>query len=138
MKIEIYNKPCHKAMEIRKKVFIEEQGFSYDRDKTDDIAYHIVLFEEENVIGTCRVFKGEENDVFILGRLAVEKNSRGKGYGGMIVKRAVEYVKEIKGKALILHSQLAAKDFYKKQGFREFSEVDFEENCPHIWMKYEI
>ena len=138
MKIEIYNKAYDKAMALRKKVFIEEQGFSYDKDKTDDMAYHIVLFDGDEVIGTCRVFEGEEKDVYVLGRLAVEKNSRGKGCGGVIVKKAIEYIKERNGKTLILHSQLSAKDFYKKQGFEEFGEIDFEEKCPHIWMKYEI
>lgn len=138
MKVKIYNKPSEKGMAVREEVFIKEQGFSYDRDEIDDTAYHIVLFEGETAVGVCRVFESDEKNVYILGRLAVAKEHRGKGYGGMIVKKAIEYIKELNGKSLILHSQMQAKEFYEKLGFAEYGEIEYEEGCPHIWMKLKI
>lgn len=135
MEVKIYNKPSEKGMAVREEVFIKEQGFSYDRDEIDDTAYHIVLFDGETAVGVCRVFEGDEKNVYILGRLAVAKEHRGKGYGKIIIEKAVEYVKSLKGESLILHSQMQAKDFYKKQGFIEYGDIEYEEGCPHIWMK---
>lgn len=135
MEVKIYNKPSKKGMAVREEVFIKEQGFSYDRDEIDDTAYHIVLFDGETAVGVCRVFESDEKNVYILGRLAVAKENRGKGYGKIIIEKAVEYVKSLKGESLILHSQMQAKDFYKKQGFIEYGEIEYEEGCPHIWMK---
>lgn len=138
MEVKIYNKPTEKGMTVREEVFIKEQGFSYDRDETDDTAYHIVLFEGETAIGVCRVFESDEKNVYILGRLAVAKEHRGKGYGKIIIEKAVEYVKSLKGESLILHSQMQAKEFYKKQGFKEYGDIEYEEDCPHIWMKLKL
>lgn len=138
MEVKIYNKPSEKGMAVREEVFIKEQGFSYDRDETDDRAYHIVLFEGETAIGVCRMFESDEKNVYILGRLAVAKEHRGKGYGKIIIEKAVEYVKSLKGEGLILHSQMQVKEFYKKLGFVEYGEIEYEEGCPHIWMKIEI
>lgn len=138
MEVKIYNKPSEKGMAVREEVFIEEQGFSYDRDEIDDTAYHIVLFEGETAVGVCRVFESDEKNVYILGRLAVAKENRGKGYGKIIIEKAVEYVKSLNGESLILHSQMRAKEFYKKQGFKEYGEIEYEEGCPHIWMKLKL
>ena len=138
MEVKIYNKPSEKGMAVREKVFIKEQGFSYDRDETDDNAYHIVLFEGKTAIGVCRIFESDENNVYILGRLAVEKEHRGKGFGKIIIEKAVEYVKSVKGESIILHSQMQAKEFYKKQGFKEYGDIEYEEDCPHVWMKLEL
>lgn len=47
-----YFKTCRLLPEdaayIRKRVFVEEQGFSDEFDDTDTIAAHIVLYNEEN------------------------------------------------------------------------------------------
>ncbi len=50
----------------------------------------------------------------------------------------MEYVKSIKGESVILHSQMQAKEFYKKQGFKEYGDIEYEEDCPHIWMKLKL
>jgi len=126
------------AKKVREEVFIYEQGFSYDYDEMDDIAIHIVLFEDNIPIAACRVFESEECGKFVLGRLAVKKECRSKGVGSCVVEAAKEYVASVGGKFLILHSQLQAKEFYNKLGFVEYGEVEYEEDCPHIWMKAEL
>ena len=34
-----------------------------------------------------------------------------------------------------LHAQLQAKPFYEKLGFVAYGEIDYDEDCPHTWMK---
>ena len=123
------------AMEIRQKVFVEEQGFCDEFDQIDGIAEHFVLLDSEKPVGTCRVFQGELPGVYILGRLAVLTAYRGSGLGRRIVEEAELYLKEVGAKELRLHAQCRVAAFYKKLGYEEFGDVELEENCPHIWMK---
>ncbi len=136
MYIKIYNLIPDAAREIRTEVFVVEQGFIYEFDEIDNQATHFVLYNESDIpVGTCRVFKGDEPNIYILGRLAVLKIYRYNGYGKMIVEEAEKYVKSICGECLMLHSQCSKKDFYKNLGYIEFGDVEYEEDCPHIWMK---
>jgi len=138
MRIEIYNELPEQAKIIREEVFIKEQGFQSEYDEMDEISAHIVLYDNKKAVGVCRIFESDIKDTYIMGRLAVKKEERGKGFGSEIIRGAEKYVLDAGGKLLMLHAQLQAKDFYLKTGFVEYGEVDYEENCPHIWMKKEI
>lgn len=136
MRTEVYNPLPKSAFMIREKVFIKEQGFQNEIDEIDNIALHLVMYNDENKpIATCRIFEGEEKQTFILGRLAVLKEYRGKNIGSDIIREAENLVIEKGGKCLTLHSQCRAKDFYSKLGFVEYGEIGYDEGCPHIWMK---
>ena len=58
MRMEIFQTIPKQAMEIRKTVFVDEQGFQNEFDDIDFIAVHFVLFDDLDMpIATCRVFK---------------------------------------------------------------------------------
>lgn len=136
MKTAIYEGIPDPAKEIRQKVFVKEQGFQDEFDETDDIAAHIVLFDENDLpVATCRVFLDAEMDSHILGRLAVIKEYRGKNIGSAVLKEAERYVQENYGKCISLHAQCRAADFYRKSGYTEFGGIEEEQGCPHIWMR---
>lgn len=138
MKAKIYKSLPIEAKRIREEVFIKEQGFIREYDEIDDIATHIVVFDGNEPIATCRVFESRDHESYTLGRLAVKKEYRGKGVGSGVVAEAERYVAGLGIKNMILHSQLTAKDFYQRLGFSEYGEVEYEEDCPHIWMKKEL
>ena len=138
MVIKVFNEFTTEAKSIREEVFIHEQGFSYDYDNLDDVAAHIVLFDGETPVGTCRILESEESGVYFFGRLAVKKECRKNGAGSMLVEAAKEHALKSGGKRVILHAQLQAKEFYLKQGFLEYGEIEYEEDCPHIWMKFDL
>ncbi len=123
------------ARQIREEVFIKEQGFKEEYDEIDNFATHLVLYLNGEAVGTLRLFTLDNPETYILGRLAVKKDSRGKGLGSYLVRGALKYVKNQGGDELILHSQLHAEEFYKKLGFTEYGEIEYEEDCPHIWMR---
>ncbi len=125
------------ALAVRIPVFVEEQGFVDEIDEIDGTATHFVLFDEAKApIATCRVFVQE--GAYILGRLCVLKAHRGKGYGGLLVTAAEEYVRSVGGESLTLHSQYPAKAFYERLGYSAYGEVEDEQGCPHIWMKKQL
>ena len=133
--IKIFNRLPREASEVRSEVFITEQGFPYDYDSKDDVATHFVMFCSEKAVAACRVFEGDADGVYILGRLAVKKEYRCKGYGKAMVLAAIEFVEKNRGESLILHSQLHSRGFYEKLGFSAYGEVEDDVGAPHIWMK---
>ena len=135
MKAKLYNTLPKEAHEIRNEVFINEQGFENEYDSIDETAVHIVMFDEDEPVATCRVFLNSEMNSYVLGRLAVVKEHRGKNIGAAVVEEAQGYVRKMGGKELVLHSQCQSTGFYQKLGFAQFGDIEYEEDCPHIWMR---
>lgn len=123
---------------IRKKVFMEEQGFENEFDDVDNSSIHIVLYDNETPVATCRVFKGEEDNTYILGRLAVIKEYRGRSIGMDMLKEAEKLVIRNNGSSIKLHAQCRVKHFYALAGYVEYGNVEDDEGCPHIWMKKKL
>ncbi len=119
---------------VRKKVFLDEQGFSYDADEIDDVAHHILFLDDDKPVGTARLFMDEGH--WHIGRVATLKEYRGKGIGKFMINTCLDKAKELgESDTVILGSQYDAKDFYLKLGFEEYGEIFYEESCPHIMMK---
>ena len=124
------------SKDIREEVFVKEQGFEEEFDTIDNRALHFVAYDElSRPLGTCRVFTEDSEVIFYLGRLAVIKEFRAIGIGRELIMAAEDAVRARGGEYIHLHSQKRAMEFYKKCAYTEFGEVDFEEGCPHIWMK---
>lgn len=136
--IKVFSHLPQEAKEIREQVFILEQGFQKEYDQIDEIATHFVLYQDGEAIGTCRVFLRKAPFEFMMGRLAVKKEWRGRGLGAQLLAGAERWAKESGGQCLVLHAQLQAKEFYEKVGYTAYGDVEYEEDCPHIWMKKEL
>lgn len=121
---------------IRETVFIEEQKFKIEFDDTDDIATHIVMYIDNNPVGCCRLYKRENE--YHIGRIAVLKPYRGKGYGEKILLNAERVAKEKGADSISLSAQVRASGFYEKLGYKKHGEIYFDEYCEHIAMKKDI
>ncbi len=138
MRVTIFASLPHEAKAIREAVFMQEQGFQNEFDEMDQKAVHMVLFDEETPVATCRLFKNEETGIYTMGRLAVMKAYRGKNVGSIMMKEAEKYVRKKGGTTIVLHAQCRVIDFYKKSGFIAFGKIEDDEGCPHTWMKKEL
>lgn len=76
--------------------------------------------------------------IYTIGRVAVDKAWRGRHIGAQLLAATEEAIRQRGGQTILLHAQEQAKDFYLKQGYVIIGERDFEENCPHIWMRKEL
>ncbi len=126
------------AKQIRQQVFIKEQGFKSEYDEKDDIATHIVIYDGDEAVATCRLYEIEPKGTYMFGRLAVKKELRGKGIGSMVMLEAQKFAAQNGGSCIVLHAQIGAKEFYNKVGFSEYGEVEYEQGRPHIWMKKQL
>ncbi len=138
MEIKVFNSLPKDALDLRITVFVDEQGFVDEVDEADGIATHLVMYDNEKPIATCRFFLKEDKETYMFGRLCVLKEYRGKALGREMLKKVEEIVKEKDGRAIILHSQYHAKDFYIKCGFTQQGELEYEQNKPHVWMRKEM
>ncbi len=138
MELKKYNYLNNDAITIRKTVFVDEQKFSDEFDDIDKIATHFVMYDNDEYVATCRVFKSDESKIYILGRLAVIKKYRGQNIGKVMLKEAEKYVKEMGGEYIKLHAQCRAIGFYNACGYTKYGEIEDDQGCPHIWMKKKI
>lgn len=119
------------SLNIRMAVFVDEQGYSKE-DELDGIDHeciHYVGYDENKPVCTMRVIV--KDDCYKLGRIAVLKEERKKGYGFDLVKAVME---ELTDKYFKLSSQVHAVPFYEKLGFVTDGEEYLEDGQPHILM----
>lgn len=138
MNIKNYNSLPSEAKYIRITVFVEEQGFKEEFDTFDNISTHLVMFDNDKPVATGRFYFDDEKQEYLIGRLAVLKEYRGKGLGRDIINEAEQLIKKNGGKSVSLHSQCQAQKFYERLGYTPFGEKDFDESCPHQWMKKDL
>ena len=132
----MYTALPQEAKDIRIEVFMKEQGFENEFDDIDNISFHIVVFDEEKPIGTCRFFK--ENDHYTIGRVAVLKEYRNQHIGNALLESAEKEITKFNGDLIVVHAQVRVSPFYEKQGYIQFGQIDDDEGVPHMWMKKRI
>lgn len=138
MDIRTYHILPPEAQEIRTVVFVEEQGFQEEFDTVDGFATHLVLFEDGEAAGVCRVFWDEGSKRYLVGRVAVRREFRGKGLGAALMAGAEHQVRAMGGKSLHLHAQCRIVPFYEAVGYTPYGPIEDDQGCPHIWMKKEL
>lgn len=119
---------------IREEVFIKEQNVSEEaeKDDIDKIANHIVIYNDNKPIATGRIF--EDNGTYYIGRVAVLKEYRGKGFGTLVVNNLIKWAFNNNINEIHLHAQTHALNFYKSLGFISYGNIFSEEGIEHISM----
>lgn len=129
------------AFQIRKAVFVEEQGVpledKFDEfDKLNGQCEHILVYYEEKPVGTGRVRWVDEFGK--LERICILEPYRKFGLGKVIIT-ALEGIAQERGATRAkLHGQTQAEDFYKKLGYQTSSSVFIEDGIPHFLMTKEL
>ena len=125
---------------LRSEVFIVEQECPYqDVDGRDPEADHLLLYENNTLCGYTRIFP--KNTYFkeaSFGRTAVKKTHRGKGYGHVLVKESLKYLKAIKESTIKISAQSYLKKFYASHGFIPKGDEYLEDNIPHTAMSLDL
>lgn len=123
-----------KAHQIRKIVFVEEQGCPEDIEwEFEDESTHYIALENGAALGTAR-WRQTENGIK-LERFAVLKEHRNKEVGKALLLRLVADTNTF-GFKRYLHAQLPAKNFYLRHGFKPEGEHFWEADIEHVKMVY--
>lgn len=138
MKVEKLDYLSQDAINIRRDVFMVEQGYQENDefDDIDDLSIHFVVYKDNKAAATCRVFYDVDKKSYIIGRVAVLKEYRGLGLGAKLIIEVEKQIRDVDGGTIMLSGQVRVQKFYEKLGFTTASESYLdEENVPHIWMK---
>jgi len=130
---------CEFADELRRKVFIEEQGVPADEifDGLNEKAVHIVIFANDFPVATARLIN--KKSTWRIGLVAVDKLFRGNKLGEKVMQNAIDYVTAQAGTEIILSAQQQVSEFYRKLGFEQFGEITvFESGFVLVPMRYLI
>ncbi len=125
---------------LRIDIFVKEQGVPEENEFDDyDLEVpHLVIFDDGVPMATGRIIPYGEKTAKI-GRIAVRKAQRGKGYGEKIVNELISKCKEEKYEKILVGAQTHAVGFYEKCGFSLVGTDEYlEENIPHYDMEMKL
>lgn len=137
---ELTTRELHDILKIRVDVFVVEQNCAYHEIDNNDIpSYHLLAKAGSKIIGTARIVpEGIIYDEISIGRIAIEKEYRGKGVGRILMKKSMDFCKtQLRAKAIKLAGQLYLKEFYEAFGFRQVSAIYPWDGIDHLDMLWE-
>jgi predicted GNAT family N-acyltransferase len=120
------------ASPIRFSVFCEEQGVprEIELDEQDSVSVHAVVFEGPTPIATGRLLPDGH-----IGRMAVLKDWRNRGVGGLMLQKLIERAKARGDREVALSAQVHAVAFYRAYGFVEEGAEYLEAGIRHQVMR---
>lgn len=124
------------AFEVRKKVFVEEQGvpLHLELDEFDKTAAHFIVQDDDQTIAAARVRENSPG-VGKIERVCVLKDYRGKRLGVLIMEHVEKYAVEYGWEKLKLNAQSHAVPFYEKLGYVVTSPEFLDAYIPHRAME---
>jgi ElaA protein len=122
---------------LRQAVFVVEQNCVYpdiDANDADPRTTQLWIEDESGqVVSTLRVID-QGDDGHRIGRVATYADSRGRGYAGALMLRAIE----LSGPLVTLSAQAYLVDWYASFGFVERGERWIEDGIEHAPMRLEV
>jgi len=124
-----------KSIEIRKKVFVDEQNVPLDMevDEYEDQSTHFLIYFEQKAVGTgrCRLM----GSFLKIERLSILKEFRGKHLGAELLKFIQEEAFQKHPTYLqVMHAQAYALKFYEKLGWVKIGDIFDEAGIDHYLM----
>lgn len=123
------------AMELRRRVFCEEQGVprSDEVDGRDPEGLHLIAVENGEVIAACRlIFAGTTTQ---FSRLAVEADRRRRGIASLMLERAEAEARAARSRRIVLHAQTYALPLYEAAGYRTKGTTFRDAGIEHVAME---
>ncbi len=127
------------ALELRRAVFVEEQGveIAEDLDGRDDEALHLVAVDDDQtVIGTCRLLADGQR--IKLGRMAVAPGARRRGIAAALLGAADAHAVALGGRRIVLAAQTYATGLYERAGYAPRGDVFLDAGIEHRWMEKRV
>lgn len=111
------------CLEIRREVFIEEQGVSVDEeiDEQDsvDVGHHLYICHFDGVPSATARYQAYGPNEAKIQRVAVRKAFRGMGYGRRVMDAIEQMAAENGFATAVLDAQYHAQPFYEQLGYEE-------------------
>lgn len=141
MRITIAQDRIADCIEIRRRVFVEEQGVPWELevdgfDEPDSPCEHFLMLDGDTPFGTFRAYF-ETEDTVHLQRFCILKEYRGRGFGRAAMEFIRNYYRD-KAARITFGAQCTAIPFYEKCGCVCTSDVFLDAGLPHRTMVLEL
>ena len=131
----------HDIIALRIKIFVIEQDCPYqDLDGKDKVAHHLFYTNnKDEVVAATRILPQNISYAEVsIGRVVVDKDCRGLGFGDLIMKESMNFVQAEFGQVNVrLSAQKHLENYYGKYGFKSTGKEYLEDGIPHVEMLYE-
>ena len=132
---KVFTNLPEEAKFIRTTVFVDEQHFVDEFEDNENTAIHIVMYVNDQPVGTSRIIYQEKHSCYVIGRFALIKEYRNKGLGLELMKFTEQEIINRFGHIQVgISSQRQAQGFYEKSGYIATNETYLDQYCPHVWM----
>lgn len=137
---DLSKEDLYALLKLRVDVFVVEQECPYNEiDGKDNHPETRHLFGRNNaghMVACLRILPpGLSFKQVSMGRVVVEKNSRGQGISDVMLKIALDHIHHIwPGENVQIGAQVYLKAFYETHGFETISDPYLEDGIPHIDM----
>jgi predicted GNAT family N-acyltransferase len=120
------------ASPIRFTVFCEEQGvpLEIELDEHDPLSIHAVAYEDGKPVATGRLLPDGH-----IGRMAVLREWRNRGIGGLILNKLLGRARQRGDREVVLSAQVHAARFYSAHGFVPHGDEYMEAGIRHQEMR---
>ena len=129
------NEDLAHAINIRRRVFIGEQGVTEDEeiDGLDGQSRHYLVWLGDEAVATARV-RSLDGGCAKIERMAVLASHRRRGIGARLMARIIDDARAEGMASAALNAQCRVEDFYRNLGFTPEGEVFMDSRIPHIRM----
>jgi predicted GNAT family N-acyltransferase len=131
------------ALTVRRRVFIEEQDVpesieidAYDGGPATALpVVHVVAYADGRCVATGRLLLDPHDGKYPhVGRVAVLKEERGKGYGRAVMLTLQDEARRRGLPGITLAAQVHAIGFYETLGYVVYGDVFLDADIQHRWM----
>ena len=129
---------------LRIEVFVKEQKvpmeLEFDEKDNSENTVHIGFFDNNKLIGVARLIDLNK-DVIHIGRVAIDKEYRGRGIGRELIIGCENIAQQILKRKIIieLSAQIQAENFYKSLGYNRVNDIIYlDAGIEHVDMMKEI
>jgi predicted GNAT family N-acyltransferase len=135
VKSAVWDKDRVSLKEIRRQVFVEEQGVDerLEWDNKDADNEHFIAYIDNEAVGCARLVDHKK-----IGRMSVLRAYRGKGVGNEILDHIKRKAVQNRYTRLELSAQCHAYEFYRRSGFQACSAPYQDAGIPHIDMDLRV
>ena len=130
----------YELLRLRVDVFVVEQNCPYPELDGKDIhpeTLHLIGKNKDGkIVAYSRILPpGLSYKQVSMGRVVVEKNSRGQGIFDILLKKALDQINRIwPNESIQIGAQMYLKDIYQSHGFEPASKSYIEDGIPHLDM----
>ena len=132
------------GFKLRTEVFVNEQNvpieLELDEKDNSEHTIHIGYFNGDELIGIARLIDIDK-EVIHIGRVAIDKNHRGKGIGHKLILGCEDIAKKVLNRDfnIELSAQVYVETFYKKLGYNRINNnIYIDAGIEHIDMRKTI